>query len=157
VSRYPGPWAGSMFYTDDVEAGLWVLLSRNKWDRAKRLLATLHGLVLASEWVDHKVLERIRGFSVYVVHTYHPLTPFIMGLNMSIYGWRSGRGDEGWILREDEVVDSREPEDERDSEKPPALVPLQPPRRVKAVPRLLADLEVMRMLTAVEDPPLRRV
>jgi hypothetical protein len=56
VSRSPGPWAGSMVYTDDAEAGVRVLVSRKKWAKVKQLLATLHGLVLASEWVDHKVL-----------------------------------------------------------------------------------------------------
>jgi hypothetical protein len=34
---------------------------------------------------------------------------------------------------------------------------LQPPGIVKAVPRLLADLKVLRMLTAAGDPTLRRV
>jgi hypothetical protein len=48
VSRSPGPWAGSMVYTDDAEAGVRVMVSRKKWAKAKRLLATLHGLVLAS-------------------------------------------------------------------------------------------------------------
>jgi hypothetical protein len=99
VSRSPGPWAGSMVYTDDAEAGVRVLVSRKKWAKAKQLLATLHGLVLASEWVDHKVLERIRGFLVYVARTYKPLTPFLMGLHMTIDGWRPGRDEEGWRLR----------------------------------------------------------
>jgi hypothetical protein len=58
-----------MVYTDDAEAGVRVLVSRKKWAKAKQLLATLHGLVLASEWVDHKVLEIIRGFLVYVART----------------------------------------------------------------------------------------
>jgi hypothetical protein len=56
VSRAPGPWAGSMVYMDDSAAGVRILVSRKKWVKAKRLLATLHELVLASEWVDHKVL-----------------------------------------------------------------------------------------------------
>jgi hypothetical protein len=79
-----------MVYMDDGEAGVRILVSRKKWARAKRLLVTLHGLVLASEWVDHKVLEIIRGFLVYVARTYKPLTPFLMGLHMSIDGWRPG-------------------------------------------------------------------
>jgi hypothetical protein len=48
-----------MVYTDDRSVGVRVLVSRKKWAKAKRLLATLHELVLASEWVDHKVLEII--------------------------------------------------------------------------------------------------
>jgi hypothetical protein len=94
VSRSPGPWAGSMVYTDDAEAGVRVLVSRKKWAKANQLLTTLHGLVLASEWVDHKVLERIRDFLVYVARTYTPLTPFLMGLHMTIDGWRPGRDEE---------------------------------------------------------------
>jgi hypothetical protein len=37
-----------MVYTDDSSAGVQILVSRNKWANAKRLLATLHELVLAS-------------------------------------------------------------------------------------------------------------
>jgi hypothetical protein len=64
VSRSPGPWEGSVVYTDHAEAGMRVLVRRKKWAKAKRLLETLHGIVVASEWLDHKVLERIRGFLV---------------------------------------------------------------------------------------------
>jgi hypothetical protein len=112
VSRSPGPWAGSMVYTDDAEAGVWVLVSRKKWAKAKQLLENLHGLVLASEWVDHKVLERTRGFLVYVARTYKPITPFLMGLLMTIDGWRPGRDEEGWRLREAEREARRESDEE---------------------------------------------
>jgi hypothetical protein len=122
-----------MVYTDDDETGVRVLVARKKWAKAKRLLTTLHGIVLASEWVDHKVLEGIRGFLVYVTRAYRPLTPFRMGLHMSIDGWRPGRDEEGWRLRDVEITDSRESEDDSDFEGPPALGPLQPPGQVKAV------------------------
>jgi hypothetical protein len=107
VSRAPGPWARSMVYTDDSAAGVRILVSRKKWAKAKRLLETLHELVLGSEWIDHKVLERIRGFLVYVDRTYKPLMPFLMGLHMSIDGWRPVR-DEVWRLRHVEVEASRD-------------------------------------------------
>jgi hypothetical protein len=89
--------------------------------------------------------------------TYRPLTPFFMGLHMSIDGWRSGRDKDGWRLREEEVNASRDSNHEINTEEPPALGNLHPPGRVKAVPILLADLEVLRKLTRAEDPPLRRV
>jgi hypothetical protein len=107
VSRSPGPWTGSMVYRDDAEAGVRVLVSRKKWAEAKQLLETLHGLMLTSEWVDHKVLERIRGFLVYVARTYTPLTPFLMGLPMTIDGWRPGRDEDGWGLMEAEMAANR--------------------------------------------------
>jgi hypothetical protein len=112
-----------------------ILVSRKKWVKATRLLATMHGLVMASEWVDHKLFERIRGFLVYVARTYRPMTHFLMGLHINIYGWRSGRDEEGRRLREAEVNASRDSEDESESNEPPARRTLQPPGRVKAVPR----------------------
>jgi hypothetical protein len=157
VSRSPGPWAGSMVYTDDAEAGVRIPVFIKKWAKANRLLATLHGLVMASEWVDHNVLDMSRGFLVYVALTYRPLTPFLMGMHISIDGWRSGRDKEGWRLREAEVDASRDSEDESELDETPDWRTLQPPGRVKELPRLLADLKVLRMLIVAEDPPLRRV
>jgi hypothetical protein len=98
------------------------------------------------------VLEIIRGFLVYVTQTYRPLTPFLMELHMSIDGWRSGRDEEGWILREAEVNVSRDSGDESESEEPPAQRTIQPPGIVKDVHIMMADLEVLWMLTAAEDP-----
>jgi hypothetical protein len=84
VSRAPCSYAGSMVYTDVSAFGVRILVSRNKWAKAKPFLATLHELVLALEWVDHKLLERTRGFMVYVARTYKPLMPFLMGVHMSV-------------------------------------------------------------------------
>jgi hypothetical protein len=157
LSRAPVPWAGSMVYTGDITADVRIVMSRMKWAKAKRLLATLHELVLASEWVDHKVLERTRGFMVYVEHTYKLSTPFLMGLHMLIDGWRPGRDDEGWRLRQAEVEASRDSDEEGDDEGLTHLGKTLPPCQVKYVPRLLSYLKVMMELTAAEDPPLRRV
>jgi hypothetical protein len=114
VSRAPGLWAVSMVYTDDSAAGVRILVSIKKWAKAKRLLATLRELVLASEWVDHKVFEKIRVILVYVARTYKPLTPFLVGLHMLIDGWRPGIDDEGWILRQAEVEAIRDSKEEGD-------------------------------------------
>jgi hypothetical protein len=61
-----------------------------------------------------------------------------------------------WLELAD-VNASRDSEDESEYEEPQALRTLQPPGRVKVVPILLADIEVLWMLTAAEDPPLLRV
>jgi hypothetical protein len=54
VSRASGPWAGSIVYTDDSAASVRIFVSRKKWAKANWLLATLHELVLALEWVNHR-------------------------------------------------------------------------------------------------------
>jgi hypothetical protein len=79
-----------MVYTHDRSAGVRVFVCRKKWAKAKRPLAMLHELVLALEWVDHKFLERLCGFVIYVDRTYKTLTPLLMGLHMSI-NWMEAR------------------------------------------------------------------
>jgi hypothetical protein len=43
--RTPGPWVRSMVYTDDVEAGVRVMVASKKWCKAKHLLAKLDVLL----------------------------------------------------------------------------------------------------------------
>jgi hypothetical protein len=63
------PWAGSMAYTDNLEEGVWVLISQQKWENVKRLLISLRAMLEESMWVDHNVLEKVRGFLIYVYRT----------------------------------------------------------------------------------------
>jgi hypothetical protein len=155
ASKTPGPWAGSMIYTDDEDAGLRVLVARKKWCNAKRLLANLYALPKESEMVDHKVLERTRGFLVYVERTNKPMTPFLLGFHLTIDSWRPGRDEEGWRLRQAEVEASLESDDESDTEEGHGGEERAPPTLVLAVPRLRDDLNVLIQLTEAEAPPLR--
>jgi hypothetical protein len=45
LQKTPGPWTGSMIYTDDEEAGLRVLVARKKWCKEKRLMENLDVLL----------------------------------------------------------------------------------------------------------------
>jgi hypothetical protein len=109
-----------MIYTDDEEAGVrvrvLVLVARKKWCKAKRLLENLDELLKESEMVDRNVLERTRGFLVYVSRTYNPMDPFLLGFHMTIVSWRPGRDEEGWRLRQLEVEVILESDDESDIE-----------------------------------------
>jgi hypothetical protein len=100
-----------MIYTDDEEARVRVLVVRKKWFKAKRLLAKLDELLTESEMVDHKMLERTRGFLVYVARTYKPMAPFLLGFHLTIDSWRPGRGEECWRLWKLEVEVSLESDD----------------------------------------------
>jgi hypothetical protein len=157
ASKTPGPWAGSMIYTDDTEAGLRVLVARKKWCKENSLLANLDALMKESEMADHKVLERTRGFLVYVERTYKPMAPFLLGFHLPIDSWRPGRDEEGWRLRQAEVEASLESDNERDTEEGHGGEERAPPMLVLAVPRLRDDLNVFIQLTEAEAPTLRRV
>jgi hypothetical protein len=125
-----------MIYTDDEEAGLRVLVVRNKWCKEKRLLANLDVLLKESEMVDHKVLERTRGFLVYVSRTYKPMAPFLLEFHLTIDSWRPARDEECWRLRqaEVEVEASLESDDESETEEGYGGDERAPPRLILAVP-----------------------
>jgi hypothetical protein len=146
-----------MIYTDDEEAGLRVLVARKKWCKANRLLANLDVLLKESEMVDHKVLERTRGFLVFVTRTYKPMAFFLLGFQLTIDSWRPGRDEEGWRLRQAEVEASLESDDESDMEEGHGGEERAPPRLVLAVTRLRDDLNVLIELTEADAPHLRRV
>jgi hypothetical protein len=113
ASKTPGPWAGSMIYTDDEEAGVRVLVVRKTWCKAKHLLANLDELLTESDMADHKVLERTRGFLVYVTRTYKPMAPFILVFHLTINSWRPGRDEEGWRMTRARLRKGREARRER--------------------------------------------
>ena len=46
--------------------------------------------------IEHKELERCRGFLVYVSRTYRPMKPYLRGVHKTIDSWRPGRDSEGW-------------------------------------------------------------
>jgi hypothetical protein len=45
--------------------------------------------------VDHKELEKTRGFLIYVSRTYPPMNPFLKGMHLKIDAWRPERDEEG--------------------------------------------------------------
>jgi putative hemolysin len=62
-----GPWAGYMAYTNEGE--LCVLIAKNKCDKGKGNIRDLVFRTKKSRWLDHKELERGRGFLIYLSGT----------------------------------------------------------------------------------------
>jgi hypothetical protein len=46
-----------------------MLISKNKWDKVKEIIGTLVRQRKDSPWLDHKELERVRGFLIYLSRT----------------------------------------------------------------------------------------
>jgi hypothetical protein len=101
-SMNPGPWAGSMAYTN--EGGVRVLISKKKWDKGKVIIRDLMFRTNQSRWLDHEELERGRGFLIYLSRTYPPMAPFLLGLHQTIDGWRSYRHEDGWKMQHAEIM-----------------------------------------------------
>jgi hypothetical protein len=97
-SQTPGAWAGAVIRSG--EDHVYIVVSKEKWKRAKRLVEEVAEMIVATPTsMDRKRLEQIRGFLIYVVQTYREMTPYLIGLHMTIDFWRPNRDEEGWRVR----------------------------------------------------------
>ena len=66
-SQIPGPWAGTVTHRDEGKVGS--MVSQEKWDKTKRLVAEMEKMVAWDRLPLTRLLQ-IRGFLMYVVHKY---------------------------------------------------------------------------------------
>lgn len=149
VSMVPRAWAGSIVHTDnDVVT---VLIAEKKWNKAKGWIQWLASCLDVSNKLNHKELEKCRGFLIYVSRTYKSMRPYLRGLHMTIENWRSNRDDEGWKL----INIMKKIDVDQDSEIPNFVNATKDIKTefVKAVPRLHDDVKMLSKLTRTEAPP----
>ena len=177
----PGPWSGA--FVGIREDCVWVYVAEDKWEKAKLFISELFGILERGEKINHKFLERGRGFMVYFCRTYTSLTPFLKGLHLTLDSWREGRDEEGWkmrgkIVETDSLIFNNEQcmEDENDCDiwEGDATEPLDPlslkearklcelatsldspPEEISQVPRLRADVAALRIFLSAEKAPWR--
>eukprot|EP00978_Attheya_sp_CCMP212_P027799 scaffold94026_cov53-Attheya_sp.AAC.3 len=143
-SSTPGAWTGSIVRTG--EDGFFLLISVDKWDKTKALLREMQEmLATAPKRIRRKRLEQIRGFLNYVAQMYTWLRPYLIGVHMTINGWRPNRDDEGWRTQPKLIlVRDDDPDPEDDSvEWMEMNVDPECPEFVATVPRLASDVEAM--------------
>ena len=156
-AQNPGAWAGCVF---KILGDLLVkTVTQEKWDKARSIVNEIMELILETDEpveLDHKDLERKRGFLVHLSMTFTSMVPFLKGLHLTIDSWRTQRDSEGWKIpdkewnallhhkADSEQVTEEEFEDLRSPEAPPS---------VKSVPRLKDDMGALKMMFASETPP----
>ena len=150
-SRTPGAWAGGIIRTDNQDVR--VLISQEKWEKAKSLLDEMENMIMGHPLnLERKRLEQIRGFQNYVCQTYTNLTPYLIGLHMTIDSWRPGRDIEGWRDSTASVTMVKMDREWREHDSYE-----EGPKTVRAVPRLLNDVRALKRLMSSERPILKRI
>jgi len=146
ASRRAGAWAGSVCHTD--EDVVTVMVTTDKWDKAKGHITHLLKVATTSNVFLYKELESIRGFLVYVVRTYPAFNPYLKGIHLTLDSWRTGRRWDGWKAEAEEDVLNSAMGDTYCGEHPTT---------VKGVPRLALDLQALATLFNHHKPPRRTV
>jgi hypothetical protein len=148
ASQRPGAWAGSVIHTDG--GMVTILISDAKWNKTKRIIQNLKEQLANGPELNHKELEKSRGFLIYVSRTYKPFVPYLRGIHKTIDSWRPHRNEDGWKLTQSEIEAAMEIDDDyvlMESKK------VSPSEKVVAVPRLKADIDALAKLTRFDAPP----
>jgi hypothetical protein len=151
-SQTPGAWSGSVVQTDGE--GVYVLAAEEKWIKAKGLLNELKVMIEENNGeMSRKRLEQIRGFLIYVTQTYPGMVPYLIGIHMTIDGWRDNRQKSGWRLPRSFMRDRRAVEGDDDDGPNPDV---EPPVVVWEVPRLGHDVDALLWLMKGSKPRIRK-
>jgi hypothetical protein len=158
-SKSPGAWAGAMHATSSEKVSKSV--SEAKWTKGKRILTELLEELEGDHLVelDFKTLESKTGFLGHLSMTFEFMVPFLKGFYLTLNGWRSGRKEDGWKMKDKEWISflrakvysgditeeefARILEDPEDS--PPSGI-------VRAVPRLYSDVVALLSLMQSDTP-----
>ena len=92
-SQTPGAWSGSICLCDSITVDL--VVAQERWDKAKQMISWMKDAVEAGPSIEFKVLERYRGFLIYLVRTYPSINPYLKGIHLSLDSWRPWRREDG--------------------------------------------------------------
>ena len=146
-SMTPGPWAGTVV---NCAEGLEATVSQAKWTKGRSQVEEIAGMLKKNpNSLPRERLESIRGFLVYLCRTYTDFVPYLKGLHLTLDSWRAGRDYGGWKLRGRELIAAVE------EGKVTMEQPENAPSFVRAVDRLVPDVEALLLLMESEVPPTR--
>jgi hypothetical protein len=110
--------------------------------------STLQELEENDGWLDHKTLERRRGFLLYVTRTYPAMVLYLKGMHLTLDGWRKGRDDEGWKALGREAREAEDAGEDTGKDED-----MDCPKRIKGKPRFLRDMRSLLDLFSAPSPP----
>jgi hypothetical protein len=149
-TQRPGAWIGSVLRAGSL--GVFAIVTEGKWDKVKAHFAELLEMInTGPEKMNRLRMEQIRGFVNYVSMTYTWMKPNMIGVHLTIDGFRPGRDEAGWRVNRHQMIMSEE-----DMEMWIEMN-LDVPLTVKAVPRLKRDIEALLELCSSDKPPLKRI
>jgi hypothetical protein len=99
-SQTPGVWAGAIFRITPERISK--SISQAKWDKEADMVDDLLDRFQTDERpkLEHRDLERKRGFLGHVSMTFPALIPYMKGFHLTIDSWRDFRPTRGWKMNE---------------------------------------------------------
>jgi hypothetical protein len=165
-SMTAGAWAGAVIHTHMDQ--VCVKVTQSRWDKTRKMVRDIWqefsdrqkevpSEVLGEDsagGLNHKQLERQRGFLVYVAQAYPSLVPYLMAIHLTLDSWRSGRNKDGWKRSRADMEHMRRHGDPEEAMK---VISEEAPSLVIPVLRLEQDLKALLALTDPLVPPKQAV
>ena len=155
-SQSGGAWAGTIFLI--TENTICKTVSQEKWEKGKKLVQFFSERCSDPQQppgLNHKDLERKRGFLVHLSMTFSSLVPFLKGLHLTIDSWRPLRNEDGWKLSHKEIGAwlEHKADDGVGQDEIYDLLNVGAPLEVTPVPRFFDDLTFLSQFFASDSPP----
>jgi hypothetical protein len=164
----PGPWAGMVPHTDGGR--ICGTVSQEKWEKTKRLIAEMAGMV-EHDYLPLARLLQVWVFFMYMVRAYLWINPYMKGLHLTIDSWQPFRGADRFKLRGKELENALawgfkdnlpcrraddDPDDLKEGGPHTTHIPSQerePLVDMRPASRFLQDLAYLCLLMKPEAPP----
>lgn len=180
----PGAWIGGVVRTSNGRVV--VTISEKKWKKTLNMIDEVINMIATDpDKLNRKRLEQIRGYLGYVTRTFPCSVPYMIGLHLTIDGWRKNRDKEGWriqpkgcakkptqhyhfdlgddgrVAKPWESAKEWMVEEETDlgctREQQQEIEEGNTPIVVRAAPRLRSDMQALKHLFSGETPPVRDI
>jgi hypothetical protein len=133
-----------------------VSVTQERWEKARGIIGWIDSEISGGDDVDFKMLEKHRGFLVYVSRTYPAMVPYLKGIHLTLDSWRPWRSSDGWKMTQSEITMALNDES-LDFMGEGHVSDRKAPNRVNWVPHLREDVDALLCLTRLELPPHRVV
>jgi hypothetical protein len=161
-----GACSGTVIHTNMVQ--VCVKVTQERWDKTRKMVrniwqeyndrqAEFPVEVLGEDsagGLNHKQLERRRGFLVYVDQAYPSLVPYFKGIHLTLDSWRLDRNEDGWKRTRADMEHLRRNGYPEETMK---ALSDEAPRLVMHVPHLGQDFKALLALTDPLVPTERLV
>ena len=167
ITQTPGEWTGSIFFLSVEEVGVFVTVSKRKWDRAQTIINKWSELLSATAvlpLLEYKALESDIEFLIHLSMSYPIIKPFLRGFYLTLNSWREGRDKAGWKISEKAYNlflqlgrRSEESEDSMDMDVASSEEDALAPTHVRAKPLMREHIGILVEMFSATDPVLRLV
>jgi hypothetical protein len=150
-----GRLSGSIVLSDGLTLG--IVVAQERWDKAKKMIQWMSGAIQDGPTIEHKTMEKYRGYLIYLCRSYPAINPYLKGIHLTLDSWRPWRKDDSWKMTLAEMCTEVQEKDDNDDDMGFTESFNKAPVQVKWVPYFPSDVGALIDLFSSTIPPRRQI